>query len=67
MPATVEAIEGADGRRVAVSGGAVEAPGIAGTYFLIQGTRRFARPPTKFEQRGRDAGRAIVDLVYVRR
>ena len=40
MPATVEAIEGADGRRVAVSGGAVEAPGIAGTYFLIQGTRR---------------------------
>jgi tRNA (guanine-N7-)-methyltransferase len=34
---------------------------------LIPGTRRFSRPVTKFEQRGRDAGRAIADLVYVRR
>jgi tRNA (guanine-N7-)-methyltransferase len=34
---------------------------------LIPGTRRIPRPVTKFEQRGRDAGRAIVDLVYVRR
>jgi tRNA (guanine-N7-)-methyltransferase len=34
---------------------------------LIPGGRRCARPVTKFERRGRDAGRAIVDLVYVRR
>jgi len=34
---------------------------------LIRRTRRFPRPMTKFEKRGRDAGRAIVDLVYVRR
>jgi tRNA (guanine-N7-)-methyltransferase len=34
---------------------------------LIPGTRRFPRPATKFERRGRDAGRAIVDLVYARR
>ena len=34
---------------------------------LIPGKRRFPRPVTKFEQRGRDAGRAIVDLVHVRR
>ena len=34
---------------------------------LIRRLRRFARPVTKFEKRGRDAGRAIVDLVYVRR
>jgi tRNA (guanine-N7-)-methyltransferase len=34
---------------------------------LIPGTRRCPRPVTKFEQRGRDAGRAIVDLVYARR
>jgi tRNA (guanine-N7-)-methyltransferase len=34
---------------------------------LIPGKRRVPRPVTKFEQRGRDAGRAIVDLVYTRR
>jgi tRNA (guanine-N7-)-methyltransferase len=34
---------------------------------LIPDGRRFPRPVTKFEQRGRDAGRAIVDLVHVRR
>jgi tRNA (guanine-N7-)-methyltransferase len=34
---------------------------------LITGTRRCPRPVTKFEQRGRAAGRAIVDLVYARR
>jgi hypothetical protein len=34
---------------------------------LIPGRRRFPRPVTKFERRGRDAGRAIVDLVYARR
>jgi tRNA (guanine-N7-)-methyltransferase len=34
---------------------------------LIPGRCRVPRPVTKFEQRGRDAGRAIVDLVYVRR
>jgi tRNA (guanine-N7-)-methyltransferase len=34
---------------------------------LIPGRRRFPRPLTKFEKRGRDAGRAIVDLVYTRR
>jgi tRNA (guanine-N7-)-methyltransferase len=34
---------------------------------LITGRRHLTRPVTKFEQRGRDAGRAIVDLVYVRR
>jgi hypothetical protein len=40
VPSGVEAIEGTDGRRIAVSGSSVEAPGIAGTYFLIQGARR---------------------------
>jgi hypothetical protein len=40
VPAGVEAIEGTDGRRIPVTGSAVEAPGVAGTYFLIQGTRR---------------------------
>lgn len=43
----------------------VEALGV--DPLLIPGKRRFPRPLTKFEQRGRDAGRAIVDLVYVRR
>jgi hypothetical protein len=40
VPPGVEAIEGTDGRRIPVSGSAVEAPGVAGTYFLIQGPRR---------------------------
>jgi tRNA (guanine-N7-)-methyltransferase len=34
---------------------------------LIPGNGRVPRPVTKFEQRARDAGRAVVDLVYVRR
>jgi tRNA (guanine-N7-)-methyltransferase len=45
----------------------VMASTLGGDPLLIAGTRRFPRPVTKFEQRGRDAGRAIVDLVYVRR
>lgn len=40
LPPGVEAVEGIDGRRIPVTGGAVEAPSIAGTYFLIQGPRR---------------------------
>jgi hypothetical protein len=40
IPAGIDAIEGADGRRIPVSSSAVEAPGVAGTYFLIQGPRR---------------------------
>jgi len=34
---------------------------------LIPGNGRIPRPVTKFEQRARDAGRAVVDLVYTRR
>lgn len=34
---------------------------------LIAGRRRVPRPVTKFEQRARDAGRAITDLVFTRR
>lgn len=40
LPAGLDALEGSDGRRITVSGSAVEAPGVAGTYFLIQGPRR---------------------------
>jgi tRNA (guanine-N7-)-methyltransferase len=40
---------------------------LAAEPLLIPGTRRCPRPVTKFEQRGRDAGRAIVDLLYTRR
>lgn len=40
VPAGIEVLEGTDGRRIAVGGSTVEAPGVAGTYFLIQGTRR---------------------------
>jgi hypothetical protein len=40
LPAGLEAIEGTDGRRLPITGSAIEAPGIAGTYFLIQGPRR---------------------------
>ena len=39
IPAGIDAIESTDGRRIAVTG-VVEAPAIAGTYFLIQGSRR---------------------------
>lgn len=40
MPSGIDAIESTDGQRLAVTGGAVEAPATAGTYFLIQGRRR---------------------------
>ena len=40
IPSGIEAIESTDGQRLAVTGGVVEAPATAGTYFLIQGTRR---------------------------
>lgn len=40
VPAGLEAIEGTDGRRIPVTGTTVDAPGVAGTYFLIQGPRR---------------------------
>jgi tRNA (guanine-N7-)-methyltransferase len=46
---------------------AVMAETMGADPLLIPGKRRFPRPMTKFEQRGRDAGRAIVDLVYTRR
>ena len=39
-PAGIDAIEGTDGRRIPVSGATIEAPSAAGTYFLIQGSRR---------------------------
>ena len=39
-PTGVEAIEGTDGRRIPATGSTIEAPGSAGTYFLIQGSRR---------------------------
>ena len=40
LPAGVEAIESGDGRRTPVEGRTIDAPGVAGTYFLIQGARR---------------------------
>lgn len=40
MPAGVDAIESGDGRRTPVEGRSIEAPGTAGTWFLIQGARR---------------------------
>lgn len=40
IPSGIDAIESRDGQRLAVTGGVVEAPATAGTYFLIQGTRR---------------------------
>lgn len=40
IPPGIDAIESIDGRRITVTGGVVEAPAVAGTYFLIQGTRR---------------------------
>lgn len=40
LPAGVEAIESGDGRRIPVEGRRIEAPGTAGTWFLIQGARR---------------------------
>jgi tRNA (guanine-N7-)-methyltransferase len=46
---------------------AVMAETLGADPLLIPGGRRFPRPVTKFEKRGRDAGRAIVDLVHVRR
>jgi tRNA (guanine-N7-)-methyltransferase len=46
---------------------AVMAATLGADPLLIPGLRRFPRPVTKFERRGRDAGRAIVDLVHVRR
>ena len=39
-PSGVDVIEGTDGRRIAVAGSTIEAPATAGTYFLIQGSRR---------------------------
>jgi hypothetical protein len=39
-PVGVEAIESTDGRRIPVSGGTIAAPGSAGTWFFIQGSRR---------------------------
>ncbi|HEX4932161.1 MAG TPA: hypothetical protein VFV33_03220 [Gemmatimonadaceae bacterium] len=39
-PTGVEAIEGTDGRRIPATGSTIEAPGSAGTFFLIQGSRR---------------------------
>lgn len=46
---------------------AVMAATLGADPLLIAGKRRDSRPVTKFEQRARDAGRAIVDLVHVRR
>lgn len=40
VPAGVDVIEGSDGRRIPVDGRSVEAPGAAGTWFLIEGARR---------------------------
>ena len=39
-PAGVDALESTDGRRTPLSSTTFDAPGIAGTYFYIQGTRR---------------------------
>jgi hypothetical protein len=39
-PAAVDALESADGGRVALSSTSFEAPRVAGTFFFIQGPRR---------------------------
>ena len=40
LPPGIDALESAGGGRTPVTGSAVDAPGTAGTYFLIQGGRR---------------------------
>ncbi|MGH7677608.1 MAG: hypothetical protein ACRENU_04010, partial [Gemmatimonadaceae bacterium] len=40
LPPGIDALESAGGGRMPVNGSAVDAPGTAGTYFLIQGGRR---------------------------